>query len=329
MRANPTPGALSAERRAAAAGAAAAVGGCLLVVAAAGLPGPRLAAQTLLANAMLHSAALSIPFWGAVVALGWRRLGVAGMLVAVALGATTLAGARWKAALAAPPEAPRLTLVTFNMLFENPDPLPFLAWLEATRPDVAVLQEAQTLAPHLARIDRLYPHRIGCDAECDLVVLSRLPVLRADRLDLPRASRRMTSVRVSFGGAPLWVHAVHWSRGFFGDSQVQTWAVNDAVRARRRDGAPFVVAGDFNAAPWDPWLTTLMRQQGLRHPPGWRPTWPIALGLLGMPIDHILTPSRVAVEEIATLESAFGSNHRGVVARLALLSEIGRAPTQP
>jgi endonuclease/exonuclease/phosphatase (EEP) superfamily protein YafD len=318
-RANRAAETRAAETRAAVAGAAAALGGALLVVGVTGLVGVRLASQTLLANAGLHSAALSAAFWMLAAAVGWRRLSVAGLLLATAVVAATLAGPRWRATMAAPPESPRLTLLTFNMLYENPTPLRVVEWLETARPDVVALQEAQALKPHLSRIDALYPHRLGCEVECDLVILSRLPVLRAKRRDLPRAPRRMVSALVSVDGMPLWVHAVHWSRGFFGDSHVQTWATNDAVRAHRADGAPFVVAGDFNAAPWDPWLTTLMRQHGLAHPSGWRPTWPLALGPFGWPIDHVLTPSAVAVETIAALDDALGSNHRGVLAGIAIL----------
>jgi endonuclease/exonuclease/phosphatase (EEP) superfamily protein YafD len=78
------------------------------------------------------------------------------------------------------------------------------------------------------------------------------------------------------------------------------------------------MTGDFNAAPWDPVVKSVARFSGLRHPRAWLPTWPVALGPLGLQIDHLLVSKDLRVERIATVPDALGSNHRALRATVAL-----------
>jgi endonuclease/exonuclease/phosphatase (EEP) superfamily protein YafD len=77
-----------------------------------------------------------------------------------------------------------------------------------------------------------------------------------------------------------------------------------------------VAVGDFNAAPWGRTLRDLTGATGLRSlrwPPG---TWPADLGLV--PIDLVLTGNGARITDIRTFGAGTGSNHRGIVAGIAL-----------
>ena len=78
--------------------------------------------------------------------------------------------------------------------------------------------------------------------------------------------------------------------------------------------------GDFNAAPWSRSLWRLERAHGLRHPSRPIATWPRELGGFGLPIDHILLRGPAGFQEISPWGEALGSNHRGLLARVALPS---------
>ena len=89
----------------------------------------------------------------------------------------------------------------------------------------------------------------------------------------------------------------------------------DIARFARRTCHPLIVAGDFNATPWNRSMRRLVRESPLRHAPGfWRPTWSNHVPLwMGIPIDHVLaaTDCRVVDRRVGP---DIGSDHRPVVA---------------
>lgn len=309
-----------AARRGALCGALGALAVVAMLIAALGFAGAALANQTLLANLRVHAAATSGLLWLTAAAAGWRRVGLLGAVGAAALIAGAAAGIRWTAVAPAPDALARLDIVSFNVLLDNTAGGPIADWLIAAAPDVAVILEAAPLAPHLERLSAIFPHRIGCEVgACDLLVLSATPLSEAVLLQTPDGLRRLAIAQVQAGDESIWLAATHWPKDFFigrGDSARQ---IIREIRRRMRAGPTRVVlAGDFNAMPWDPSLKFMNRRLDLRHPAVWRPTWPVAIWPVGAQIDHVLVSPGLRVEALEAGRDIFGSNHRALTALIAI-----------
>ena len=162
---------------------------------------------------------------------------------------------------------------------------------------------------------RRWPHGTGSERGCwNLAVLSRLPVLHTDTIDLGQlrydvARRGAIRIDVETRRGPVAVvgtHLAHLSRG----SPLQIRRLRRWLEAIR---VPAVLAGDMNL--WGPPLVAQL--------PGWRRavkgrSWP-AWFPHSQP-DHILVHGGLDVIEGSVL-SAAGSDHRPVLARLAVSSE--------
>lgn len=309
------------ERRAVA-GACVALAALSTAFAAAGFLGDALASQLLIANLRIHAAGVAAMFWICAGLAGWPRLAGLGSLAALALIVATLAEVRWTSVRPAAEAAERFRLLSFNMLSTNSAGVEIAQWLIEQGPDIVVTVESLPLRPHLGALAAAYPYRAGCDgAECDVMILSRVPLSDRSLVDVPNSPARIVSARAAISAGGVWIHAAHWSKGFFDGAIQQHWATHRQIRLRRRaDGAPFVVAGDFNAAPWDPILMSLAQRLHFRLPLVWAPTWPTALGPFGFQIDHVGVSPELVVERFDRMRDSFGSNHRGVIAELALLT---------
>ena len=119
-------------------------------------------------------------------------------------------------------------------------------------------------------------------------------------------------------GRPVSVASVHlhWPYPFSQASQI------DRLEVRLRDiPRPVLVAGDFNAAPWSHAVSRIADATDTAVAGGLRFTFFIApirwAPSIAMPIDHILLPGGFSPAAIRVGPGP-GSDHRSVVARLAL-----------
>lgn len=259
----------------------------------------------------------------AVAGLGGRRAGLGLALLAV----LAAAGIAWEyRGMRAPPAAAGaaadLRLLWFNVLAGNPTPPERLvAAIRASGADVVLLAEAVPLRGALDALADLYPYRLGCSetARCGLVLLSRFPVDRPRFHDFPSGPDRMLRVVLDVPG--------HGSIALAGIHETKPWYLGltggeaEAIRWGLRPGAqalPLLVAGDFNAAPWSLRMRRLQGEQGLGFARWPVPTWPAAAGPLGVPIDHVLVRDGVGILRLAPWGADLGSNHRGLIAEIAL-----------
>jgi endonuclease/exonuclease/phosphatase (EEP) superfamily protein YafD len=84
-------------------------------------------------------------------------------------------------------------------------------------------------------------------------------------------------------------------------------------------GEHAMIVGDLNTTPWHREFVDFTQRTQFRDErkgKGFLPTYPAALGSLGIPIDHILTKGRFRVRNMQVIADAAGSDHR------ALLSEV-------
>lgn len=226
--------------------------------------------------------------------------------------------------MASPAEAagrPAFRVMSFNVLNDNLENGPRIA--DAVREsgaDVAVILEAEPLAPLLPALFATYPYRLGCGAEttgCDLMVLSRHPFLDREIGSLSDLrSERYMRIAVEVSGQPLNIVAAHLSKPYFDDyHNGELWRLR---RRLDRIEGPLVLAGDFNASSIAPDMMWFLRQSGLKKAP-WEPsTWPIPLGPAGIAIDHIYARAPLRLAKIERLADDYGSNHYGLIADLIL-----------
>jgi endonuclease/exonuclease/phosphatase (EEP) superfamily protein YafD len=218
--------------------------------------------------------------------------------------------------------APRLRVVSYNMLHGNPHTPAAARHVAALEPDVVVLLEAT--APQLRAFTAALPgfHAIAepRDDAFGIAVLSRTP---------PSAAH------VVWPG-PRWMPAIELELPL-GERSVAMWAVHppppvseDHTRTRdallraasawaaAREG-PALVVGDLNATPWSAAMREILGHGPLRSTArfGLHATWPAPLGALGLPIDHVLVSGPLRPVH-RSVEPAFGSDHRMLLVDLAL-----------
>jgi endonuclease/exonuclease/phosphatase (EEP) superfamily protein YafD len=218
---------------------------------------------------------------------------------------------------------PTVEIMTANLNGYNEQFPRFIELVRAESPDVMVLLE---VGPGWARaLDDLladYPHRLvlARDDLFGVAILSRLSLTDIETIDLEGAPAAAARVHLSADHA-LRVVGVHLrpptSPRLAAERNRQLSRLAPLVDAA---AGPVVVAGDFNATPYSPhlhdWLD-LTRLEDPRRGRGIGITWPTALPLLGIPIDHCLVSEHFIVADYRQ-GPAFGSDHYPVVARLLL-----------
>lgn len=256
----------------------------------------------------------------------WRFAGVA--LVVSLVGFAGLAVAfPYRDNKASVGETPAITAIQLNLSFRNSAPEAVAAFIRREHADVVTLQEVTRKTGRVMELLKEdYPFQVLCDFSNvgGVAVLSRLP--RAPGVSQGCVEGQgMAWLRVMAGGRPISVASLHlhWPYPFRQGAQIGQ--LENHLRDIPR---PVILAGDFNSAPWSHAVdriavaTDTAIAGGLRLSfdirfNGWTP--PIA-----MPIDHILLPDGIAPLEVR-LGPGPGSDHRSVIARLALPPTPGSA----
>jgi endonuclease/exonuclease/phosphatase (EEP) superfamily protein YafD len=281
-----------------------------------GLPG-----QALLQSLRFHIAAgmLAAILLLLVTRSGWRALAF-GLVMLASAGEGGLLIQRLQATRAAEhPPAPLFSLLSFNVLTQNPRPAELAQFIAGSSADVVFILEGTALFPYLDDIAQTYPHQGGCTSgeSCGLLMLSRTPLEEVEQGDLGFIFQdRLLTARTEIGGQRVALVAVHLVKPYFDDA-----ALGEAFRLRQRLAeieGPLVLAGDFNSAAWADNIVRLIERADLTVGPSFPATWPVRLGPLGVPIDHVFTRSGLVIEALSALPDAMGSNHRGLLAEIAL-----------
>jgi len=221
----------------------------------------------------------------------------------------------------APELAADVRVLFFNVFSHNPSPPGRIAEaVLAADADIVVLAEATGDLPALERLRESYSFVSPCKpGACDLVVASRLK---------PKRFWRLTLNPVWRGRYAVAEFVLPDGRNFFlaTNQLAKPWlsGISEAELAKLAAqwnwfGEGRVVAiGDFNAAPWSRPVRRLEAEtgmRGLRWPPA---TWPTWAGAFGVPIDQILLRGGVEAVHMESFGGDLGSNHRGVIADLAI-----------
>ncbi|MGE0151944.1 MAG: endonuclease/exonuclease/phosphatase family protein [Reyranellaceae bacterium] len=245
----------------------------------------------------------------------------------------------WPYVVAAPPrvvaEGPGLRLVAANLNHMHADAGAVRDFLRTTEADIVVLTElAGQLEPAIAAGRERLPHLLrssgGRHHPFGLLVLARRP-LQAAAIHRPFGPDfPVAEFRYCLDEAPascVAVIALHAVRPHPLDT-LRDRLLGFAFERARLAGqatANVIVVGDLNATPFAPALARFsalgLRDAGLGR--GWRPTWPVALGLAGIPIDHVLVSPLLAVRQYRRL-APMGSDHYPVAVELGLPAAASR-----
>lgn len=264
---------------------------------------------------------LALAFGLALLSLllgAWR----AGSLVAV----VTLALAGWfglqhaqRSLPLATDMQPSLRILFFNVLgdnFANAERISQVA--RESGADVLAFAESEALEAVLPELRAEYPHSVGCEKRCHVLVLSKLPLAATDAEKGPLAwGERLASVSVTpEGGEPFTLVVAHKLKPWFA-GLVETQDAQLQTRLNAIAG-PLVVMGDFNAAPWSAPSRELIDATGLRAPRLPVPTWPVEAGRFGVPIDNVFVRGGARLTNLQPFGDGLGSNHRGLLAEVAI-----------
>ena len=226
--------------------------------------------------------------------------------------------------------AETVSVLTFNVWHDNPDPAAAADTILQSGADVVLLQEAGALLrTQGARLERAYPYRSDCPrGTCDVAILSRLP------LDRPRYRFRsgagaaigpgLATARVILPGGAFSVASLHAPRPTEQADGDDAWRFGLA-RAVGEVGDPaLVLAGDFNLTPWSFAMQRLDRAMGpVRRVTRARFTYRSAIPALAdlpfLPIDHAFAGPAWRVVSVRVLTSG-ASDH------LPVLIELQRRP---
>lgn len=242
-------------------------------------------------------------FWllGAAVALatailfrGWRRwsLVIPGLVGIILAGSIVLPEFVRPTGPHAPADAPdQLKIVQFNVWHHNPDPGAILAWLDAERPDIAIIEENPGPFSRALKADD-HGWSVAC-LRCEVVILSRKPALSAAAMRRVRGQPMpLTHATFADRHGPFEVIGVHNAWPTDADQPFQEKRLADFIAGRPRER--LIVAGDFNSASWAFQRRRWDQAFGLVRRERAIPSWPAQtykklhwLGLPFLPIDHV------------------------------------------
>lgn len=216
----------------------------------------------------------------------------------------------WALRPLSPPEH-GLVVYQKNLLFTLADPGPIAGDIAASGADLVMLEEVSPRNLALPEALRAaYPHQHICGAHSvgGVAILSRHPFAVPPRCDAPRG---MATARIEtpWGEVSAAVLHLHWP-----------WPFGQAAHVRRLLPVladlprPVIVAGDFNMVHWGQSTRVLARATGTARVGPLRETFRLKRAY-PMAIDHVLAPEGWRAAGI--VRPRLGSDHRGIVARLA------------
>ena len=262
-----------------------------------------------------------------IAASRWRRTGLG--ILAVALFNLFFVAPLYVGSPGEPVAgAPDIRIMNLNLLSTNEQYNDVIEYIEALDPDLVLLHEA-------SRPWEVAIGAAGLDYEIirgrsDRLIFGTLAMVRGEveAVSYGFAEGQPRAISLEFQpddwSVPLKVLSTHplapttAERASLRDAQLE-FAAN---WAQDQEGA-FLVVGDLNASPWS-WPFRRMTSSGvLRNSQigfGLQPTFPSsAVGLLRVPIDHLLHSSELKVRD-RRLGAALGSDHFSLIVDLEHVS---------
>ncbi|MEO5806946.1 endonuclease/exonuclease/phosphatase family protein [Devosia sp.] len=283
-----------------------------------------LAGEALLSSLQFHIglAVLALPLL-LLLTGAWRRALLMLGLIVIGLadgGYTVLQQQSLRSALAKQTPVTTVSVLSFNVLNSNVRGADAAAYIASSGADIVTVLEAVGLGDRLADLARIYPYRLGCEtvAICDMTLLSKTPFTEGRVIPLPSLNRlRLITAKTMVHGQELAVVSMHLSKPYF--DGIAPWEMKQVGWAIGHLKGPVVLMGDFNAAAWSHDVAQFVAEAKLMPGPGYPATWPVEAGAYGVPIDNMFTRGGALIQSIAATPQSYGSNHRGLLATVAIM----------
>lgn len=258
----------------------------------------------------------------------WTKLLALPCLVGVVAQLAWLAPYAPHAAPAASGKAVRV--LTLNTMYGKADPDALIAWLDAERPDVVLLNEIQqplmTALKSRGLLER-YPNWLGTippgwpngpESARGAIVLAQSLQTASSR----EAYNAEFQVIADVGGTKVQVFTAHPRNPLWGVDDWQHDISDLAGAIQPQLDRPLVVVGDFNAVgphvPFRRLLDLGLADAATRAGSGWQPTYPAGRSFPALlPLDHVLTGPTVTATATRT-KAVPGTDHLGLVADLVI-----------
>lgn len=216
-----------------------------------------------------------------------------------------------------------LSLISFNVLGENPRGADIVDFLIEEAPDVAVILEAPALHDHLDQMWAAFPYNAGCGPgdRCDMAVFSRHRLSGVEVLPFYSLPGRLIVATLELEAGPVTLIAAHLTKPYYGDwHDLQLERLAELLD--RLEG-PLVLAGDFNSQPFvRAFRRVLIDRSGMRLASQMQQTWPamdvVGSRYAGFAIDHVLVRGDISPVSVDLIDDPIGSNHRGFLSRFDL-----------
>lgn len=210
----------------------------------------------------------------------------------------------------------------FNLYHGNTQPQQAFTNLEQTKPDVLVVQELNDrwmpIVDTLIKIN--YPFYIeepwhNCCYGIGLY--SKFPILESEVFDIENTPA--IRARIDVNGNEIEVLTFHTRPPFYPNETAQRNSqLKHMAQLTNTIKLPVVVLGDWNVVPWNKQFQQFINTSQLTVvQDGFRPTFPMDIGIPLIPIDYITYANGLTPTAYQTI-CVTGADHKGIVASFAL-----------
>lgn len=227
-------------------------------------------------------------------------------------------------AAAATPTAAPFKIMTVNVSYRRFSARRFRDIVADASPDVLLVIEFTPQAEEtLAYVDKEFAYKLKAPAEgpYGIALWSHFPLEHA--YTFPLGPVQGIDARIQAPGGAFTLLGLHLMSPTLPHRAEQRNEELAMIAERRATiMGPVVVAGDFNITPYSPYYSDWLEAAQLtdtRYGRTLSTSWPVVLPILGIPIDHVAVSKEFTVLSHQRLP-AFGSDHWGIMAELALPS---------
>lgn len=201
--------------------------------------------------------------------------------------------------------------------------------IREVNPDVVVLNEATDewlTALRTLEAGYHFAKSVTGPSGFGILVLSRLPVEEAQVLHMGNVGTPSVIVRLRYAERQLTLIATHaLAPAAPRRTRLRNRQLEEIAKYVSGLKEPVMVLGDLNTTSWSPAFRAFIRTSALRDSRkgfGLQPSWPVAVPLLRIPIDHCLVSSDIVVHK-RWLGPKIGSDHFPIVIDCSLASSSG------
>ena len=197
-------------------------------------------------------------------------------------------------------------------------------FIREANPDVMVIEEInRAWLAALKEVAAEYPSSRAIERRggFGIALFSRLPCERIEVVRFGKVPIPSLVGRFMLDGQRLTVIGTHpWSPISPEYTRLRNQHLDGLAKFVAQQSGPLIVLGDLNTTSWSPAFQDLLRD-GMLHDSrvgfGVQPTWPTAVPLARIPIDHCLVSSGIAVHR-RSVGPHVGSDHYRIVVDLSI-----------